>query len=504
MMRRRQRIWCLVPTVVWVWASVILCNFILAQPQEKIASVRRTSRKRMDGHRSWNQQEILKVIQRVDLTSSCQTPASYFASAVPVSMVTLPAFLDVAHLSSNSTSSSAATAAVTSRFRVTRWRFLITDKKLSDNTATVRGIAALESGSVAGQRNLLSQNQIIAAPSTEHYRTLSNTHHHHNNKNSVWNRLRDDFSFKGYGISVYKSLMALNKAGIAFRIPLLNHWDWWDSNPALPSIGLMLCAYYPFNLSVGLTSSMRMDVLKCWLARSVLLAQAAVLQLLHHLLSALWIIVSLLLYPLQQKWSDTPCQLDQLAAKLASKSKEVSASYQSEIQERLGTTFWYRWTPTAGFDARISVWHLYMPTLEVYSQFLTGSKERLLGPWWKSHFASLGLDSAVSNAMFSATGVLSLSGLRFNRGRVTGSKPERSVEVDSLTLSKSSANTVKDQTSSRSFKIDFETTKAKLSTMLQEDRNKYDDNELSESLRLQVMRGGNNTAIATNHTTTGT
>jgi hypothetical protein len=490
----------LLPIVVVVLTSVALCSFILAQPQEKIGGVHHTSRKRIDGRRSWNHQEILNVIQNVDLTSSLQTPTSSFGLSVPANVVTLPAFLERTHFSENSLSPCLATG--NSRFGVSSWRFLITDQKWACDTTTTGGIAHLESGSVEGERSQFLQYQVAVAHTTQHDHSLSHAHHHHNN--NIWKRLRDDFSFKGYGISIYKSLMAFNKAGIAFRIPLLNHWDWWDSNPALPSIGLMLCLYYPFNVSVGMTSSMRMDVLKCWLIKSVLLVQAAILQFLHHLLSASWIFISFLLYPLQRKWRPAPWHLDQRAAQAAAQSKEASAWYQSEIQERLGTTFWYRWTPAAGFDSRVSVWHLYMPTLEVYSQVLTGSKEGLLGPWWKSHFASLGLDSAFSNSVFSATSVLSLSGLRFQRGRVNGRMSDRPVEEDTLTIPPISANTAKDKAPSRSSDIDFKTTKTTLSTILQDDREKYkddDEHEHSMSSRLKVMRGGNTTVAATECTT---
>ncbi|KAG7374327.1 hypothetical protein IV203_013422 [Nitzschia inconspicua] len=449
-----------------------------AQPQEKIAD--HHSRKR-SYHSSWNHQQIHRVLQHVDLASQAESPSSTLTSSSNTAVTRLPAFLNVTHLSPRSFSSS--------RLRHGKWRFVIASKSAKNTigfttpTSTIRDVEQRTSR----QQAFVSQ------------RSSSNFH------NSLWQRLLDDFNFKGYGVSFYKSLMALNKVGIAFRLPLLNHWDWWDSNPALPSIGLMFCIYYPFNLSMCVTSSMRLDVLKCWFTKSLFLLQAAMWQFLHHLVSAIWTIVSVLLYPIQQTWRPVPFQLDQRAANATAQSKEHTVSYNSAVQERLGTSYWYRWTPAVGFDSRISVWHLYMPTLEVYSQLLTGSKDRLFGPWWKSHFASLGLDSAVSNAMFSGTGVLSLSGLRFKtrRSKSNNNKEDRSLR-ETLKVPTVSVNDVKDK-SSLGIISDSMTTKATLSTILHEERDKYDDGDGEvSSARIKVMRGGNSTRVSSNFTSPST
>lgn len=480
---QRQRVtrkaFCL-PVLLMIGATscLLLIPFvgIQAQPHEKIAhpqSQKRSHLHHQESSSSWNHKHIRHVLQHLDLAFRRDYPHSNNEGWSPANTVVapLPAFLDARRLS---------IASPPSRLRDGQWRFV--DAPPSKSNTTTTSVSTTPNTGL-DRRTLPNQQKTVVT------RRSSN-----NNVNNPWQRLRDDFHFKGYGISFYKSLMAVRKTGIAFRLPLLNHWDWWDSNPALPSIGAMFCIYcFPFNLSVCLTSSMPIDVLKCWLAKSLLLLQAAVWQFLHHLASALWIIKSVLMYPIQQSWRPAPFQLDQRAANATAKSQEVTAKYQSSIQERLGTSFWYRWTPYAGFDSRVSVWHLYMPTLEVYSQLFTGSKDKLFGPWWKSHFASLGVDSAVSNAMFSGTGVLSLSGLRFKNKRKSKAKKKEERLVETLKVS-----TVSSPENTRT------TTKATLSTILHEDRDTYeDDDEETNAALIKVMRGGNSTStsVASNYTT---
>jgi hypothetical protein len=464
--------------------ALTLLVVIQAQPQEKIAShsIHYHSRKRAH---IWSRQQLHNVLQNIDWASNQQHSSPSWSTAV---ISPLPAFLDSTKLSPNAKSSSSTNSPL-SRFQGGQWKFVLAPNSANVTTESTSTSVVLDKRTVSQQQQQQQNQRQVSSRSYLH--------------NSPWQRLKDDFNFKGYGISLYKSLMAWNKAGIAFRVPLLNHWDWWDSNPALPSIGLMFCVYYPFNLSMCMTSSMRMDILKCWFAKSLWFMQACLLQFLHHVVSAVWTIASALMYPLHQKWYSVPFQLDQRAANATAKSQEITATSQSDIQERLGMSYWYRWTPAVGFDSRISVWHMYMPTLEVYSQLLTGSKEKLFGPWWKSHFALLGLDSAVSKGMFFGTGVLSLSGLRFKRRRSSSSKnkkADRQRETETIDVPTISVN--KDKVPSRS-EVDAKTTKETLSTILQEERNKYEDDENVSSTRIKVMRGGNNnnSTTTTNVTT---
>jgi hypothetical protein len=324
---------------------------------------------------------------------------------------------------------------------------------------------------------------------------------------TLWKRFVDDYNFKGYGISLYKSLLYLKTFGIAFRVPLINNWDWWDSNPSLPSLNLMVCMYYPFNLSMCLTSSINIEVIKCWMVQSLYMIQAGIYRFIHHMLSAVWTIMSLVLYPILQKWYPAPFHLDQTSQQIMEKRDGITPSYKSGIQERLGVSYWYKWAPVTGFTTRLSAWHIYMPTLELCGQLLMGSstENNKLGQWWKSHFASVGLDTAIPNPMpphVSLTGVLSVSGLLLNRKASRTNKKahdskrgseEKEIEGSSIiTVSPAAIAAVEDDlsilTSLSSGSSDRETTKAKLSSILhQED---IDEHEFLS----KVGRGGNSTA----------
>ncbi|KAL3933819.1 MAG: hypothetical protein SGARI_003616 [Bacillariaceae sp.] len=222
---------------------------------------------------------------------------------------------------------------------------------------------------------------------------------------------------------------------------------------------------------------MNVNILKNWMAQGLLLMQACVLKFLHHVWSALWTTVSLLLYPIQQKWRPAPFALDEKSADALERSKERQPAFKSGIQERLGMSYWCRWRPVLGVDTRVSVWHLYLPTLELYSQLLTGSREKLFGRWWQKHFASLGLDSGLTS--FSMIGVLSLSGLRF-KSLLKGKKKKKKKTIEDTLVER-------DLTSLRSLR-ETKTAKATLSTILLNDRDQYEDDEDFNDVRLKMVQ----------------
>ena len=127
-------------------------------------------------------------------------------------------------------------------------------------------------------------------------------------------------------------------------------------------------------------------------------------------------------------------------------------------------------------DTRVSAWHLYMPTLELYSQLLTSSREKLFGQWFQSHFASFGLDSGLTS--LSEIAVLSLSGLRpFKKKKAKADNP-----IDTSLL-----ETWEEK----------KTTKTTLSTLLIEDERLYEDDDDYSQVRLKKLRGGNSTSTET-------
>jgi hypothetical protein len=414
-------------------ALVLLSTHCWAHPETKVADLHDTINKKRAGNNGHWHSLLKHVDDSVRYASSVVSPTSSFK------LSRIPAFSDA--------SSAAASKTKRTPLRNGDWKFV-----LDDDTKV-----ALKKKQTQQQKSLVS--------------TITKKQ---NPMETLLKQLMDDWNWKGYGISLYKSILTLKQCGIAFRIPLINNWDWWDSNPALPSLTLMICMYYPLNISWCVTSSMNVVVLKCWLAQGLLLLRAGVWKFLHHVWSALWTILSVLLYPVQQKWRPAPLELDRRSSDALTRCKERLPAYKSDIQERLGVSYWCRWRPVLGIDTRVSMWHLYMPTLEVYSQLLTGSREKLFGQWWKSHFASFGLDSGLTS--LSEIAVLSLSGLRpFKKKKTKVLQP-----IDTSPLEKSEES---------------KTTKTTLSTLLMEDERLYDDDEDYSQVRLKKSRGSNITQV---------
>lgn len=264
---------------------------------------------------------------------------------------------------------------------------------------------------------------------TKHFVPSAHSFTRSTQSHSFWHRIRDDFNYKGFGISLYKSLLYLRGAGFSVMLPLLNHFDWWDSRPALPSLNLVMAFYlFPFRLSVCLSSSMPVEGLRIGVYKILLMMYEFVAVVLHHMLSGLWTMWSLLAYPWTQTWSGLPVSGGQEAAKTARQTRqEANAVFNANVMERVGCTYWWRWGPLVGMDTRISYWHLYMPrlapVLEQLQRMLGGRDDTTASSateWRRSSLmgSCIGLDTAVPNANppnFFFTSVFSMSGLGCQR-----------------------------------------------------------------------------------------
>jgi hypothetical protein len=228
-------------------------------------------------------------------------------------------------------------------------------------------------------------------------------------------KVRDDFHFKGFGMSLYKSMLYKYSCGIAFRLPILANWDGWDRRPQLPSLSSQICLYYPPTIAVCVSSSINME----WWQYICQIMYSSLKQflrlLLYQVLRGFYVVGSWLLYPVLRRVTELPTTLTK-------PTPLASPTYQSDIQERLGMTVSYRWSLTRGREWRVSYWHMYLPTIQVYRQCL--GRLSLITPtlfqtkldWCARHFMSLGVDtSAVPDPSlqpnFSCTALVSLSGL---------------------------------------------------------------------------------------------
>ena len=276
-------------------------------------------------------------------------------------------------------------------------------------------------------------------------------------------RVRDDFNFKGFGLSLYKSFLFLESFGVTLFVPLTMNFDFWDRHPGLPSLGTVFALYYPPTIAQFLSLSMNLQWLKFAFTRTLYaMRQLVVFVLYEVLVRGLFLCVSLWLYPFVGRFVTLPSLLP--------KSPVLARPvFNENFSERVGCSLSYRWSLKRGFEWRVSTWHSYLPTLTVYQNIFeyllptwihqklrmssakiastsnsgsgvtrsggaAAATEKAIG-WWQAHFARLGVSTAMpmpDPPHISCSAQLNLSGLYFRNLKSNQQKSDdsRAVEDD--------------------------------------------------------------------------
>jgi hypothetical protein len=249
---------------------------------------------------------------------------------------------------------------------------------------------------------------------------------------TAFQAVRDDWNFKGYGLSLYKSFIFPESFGLSLRLPLTMNFDWWDRHPELPSLSSAISFYYPWCIGAFLSGSVHVELVK-WIFLHVYLGVMRIISLLmyHVIAKGLFTIGSVLLYPLFRKFHTLP---PLPPPKIVPRPK-----FGTEISERVGGSVSYRWSFQRGYEFRVSYWHSYLPTLMVYRNLLdhhtnTNIKTNIIAwmkpwmkpkpleessprmAWWQKHFGSIGTSTGYpipTPPHFSCSACLSLSGFYF-------------------------------------------------------------------------------------------
>ena len=215
--------------------------------------------------------------------------------------------------------------------------------------------------------------------------------------------VQDNWNFKGYGISVMKSLVFPSAGGVSFRLPLSINFDWYERRPELPSITSSATFYYsnscPWTYVLFLNASLPMELIRfcirrfgeySWFLAGILWSTMLVLS------DALW---RVLVFPAtvlvrfasllsdmalndasvgssQKKKRNKPKKKKSKAKRKAKKGTVVilgqtfprlppprSIAYSTSIQDRVGVSASWRLSATRGYEFRISYWHLFLPTM---------------------------------------------------------------------------------------------------------------------------------------------
>jgi len=221
-------------------------------------------------------------------------------------------------------------------------------------------------------------------------------------------RIQDDWNFKGFGVTVYKSVIFPSSFGVQMRLPLTMNFDWWDRHPELPSVSTSVAILFPFTIAAFISTSVHVEWVK-WVLMSVLLFIPRIIALFVYriLLPILWSIGSA--FALSFTSSLSLPSMPKMPTFAIAKPK-----YNPELSERVGCSLSVRWSTARGLEQRCSYWHSYLPTFSHYREFLRANRQ--VPAWWQKRFGSFGVQTGYpipDHPNFSCSAQLSLSGLYF-------------------------------------------------------------------------------------------
>jgi hypothetical protein len=269
----------------------------------------------------------------------------------------------------------------------------------------------------------------------------------------VLSKIRDDFNFKGLGVTCSKSLVFGDSFGLAMRLPLTLNFATWERYSSWPSIGSSIAIYgrHPWTIALLVHMSMRLEHVQC-LSRyiSATLVPTVVTGLLRILVHGWLLALSALLYPLTRQAPTFPMDQGTEWHRLWTWPEPLRSRRDSE--ERLTVSFSWRWSwpDAASKTSPLMPFSRWLPTNHefrtMYSHYLAiqlvtlwealvvpawtlwttqvarpkrkhDSETSLSAPHWMSrHSAALGctlsgpLRPSESGVLVTATSLLSLSG----------------------------------------------------------------------------------------------
>jgi len=261
-------------------------------------------------------------------------------------------------------------------------------------------------------------------------------------RSGAYRRVRDDFNFKGFGWTFYKSLVFGKSAGVALRVPLTYNFGTWESNPGLPSLSSSVALYGPSNPTVALflSTSFRMEFLQWAVAAVYSSAMFALFWCAWtFLIQGLLVAASALMFPFTKKFPSLsggrPLQ------NLRPECWSIGPQYSRTVEERIGFSLSWRYSVERGFEVRKSFWHYYAPTVvSLLGHFKTKNSKKLVDAgaasggtssdtaalqsqsripaWLVRRVAAVGLSTSgpiPDEPFLTSSALLSLSGFYFRR-----------------------------------------------------------------------------------------
>jgi len=129
----------------------------------------------------------------------------------------------------------------------------------------------------------------------------------------------EDWNFKGYSLSIYKSFLYPLAFGLSLRLPLSQNFLSYFARPYLPSLTSSLGLYYPWSIGVFLSFSVPINLYLQYLRQFIFM--------------------------------------------VALRKKRERVVLNADVVKRVGFSVSYRFSTRYGFRFLVAPWVLYMPTL---------------------------------------------------------------------------------------------------------------------------------------------
>ena len=190
---------------------------------------------------------------------------------------------------------------------------------------------------------------------------------------NAWQTVQDDFNFKGFGFSFYKSFIFKSSIGAALRLPLTINWDSFERHPEWPSLSSSAFVFYsaPFHptIACSLSASVNVEWVKHMAFQIAIVVRHIIAVALLVLARGFLLAASALAFPVtrqllhqnSQTGDDYWLGWDSLPS--LKQSLREQPQFSGSLQERVGISYSWRISRSRGYEFRRSVWHLYLPTL---------------------------------------------------------------------------------------------------------------------------------------------
>ena len=207
--------------------------------------------------------------------------------------------------------------------------------------------------------------------------------------------ISDDFNFKGFGLSFYKSLVFPQSFGVAFRIPLTYNFGRWETMRGLPSLSSSIGLYFPGTAMISISTSVRLEALKWASARVTEVTFYLLLALIWTFVRGIVLAASAIAYPITRQLYQPPIPMTSPWA------MRSAPSYSRIVEERLGCSVSWRVSRSKGYEFRVSYWHYYAQTLtslwpvvQGVASLLQRQEKAGMPEWWARRSSAVGLSTS--------------------------------------------------------------------------------------------------------------